>query len=130
VARKKNMLTTFRVQDFNPETIVFFPHNDYARVPTLNTAYTSWPLATQTGLSEGFHVLRARAHLNRNPDTTAPLYQTFTQVFYYDATTPTGEVLFPANNGDTVGGSSYELVVQTDTTVEDVWFHSADSENP
>jgi hypothetical protein len=129
VARKKNMLTTFRVQDFNPETIVFFPHNDYARVPTLNTAYTSWPLATQTGLSEGFHVLRARAHLNRNPDTTAPLYQTFTQVFYYDATTPTGEVLFPANNGDTVSGSSYELVFHTDKTVEDVWFHIADGED-
>ena len=129
VARKKNMLTTFRVQDFNPETIVFFPHNDYARVPTLNTAYTSWPLATQTGLSEGFHVLRARAHLNRNPDTSAPLYQTFTQVFYYDATTPTGEVLFPANNGDTVGGSSYELVVQTDKTVEEVWYHIDEDPN-
>jgi hypothetical protein len=129
VTRKKNMLTTFRLGDFNPSTKVFFPHNDYARVPTLSAAYSSWPLATQTGLSEGFHVLRARAHLNRNPDTSAPLYQTFTQVFYYDAATPTGEVLFPANNGDTVGGSSYELVVRTDMTVEDVWFHIADSDN-
>ena len=129
VTRKKNMLTTFRLGDFNPSTKVFFPHNDYARVPTLNAAYSSWPLATQTGLSEGFHVLRTRAHLNRNPDTSAPLYQTFTQVFYYDAATPTGEVLFPANNGDTVGGSSYELVVRTDMTVEDVWFHIADSDN-
>ena len=129
VARKKNMLTTFSVADFNPATKVFFPHNDYARTPTLNTAYTSWPWATQTGLSEGFHVLRARAHLNRNADTSAPLYQTFTQVFYYDAATPTGQVLFPASNGDTVGGSSYELVVQTDKTVEDVWFHIADSDD-
>ena len=129
VSRKKNMLTTFRVADFNPSSVVFFPHNDYARVPTLNMAYTSWPLATQTGLSEGFHVLRARAHLNRNADTSAPLYQTFTQVFYYDATTPTGEVLFPANNGDTVSGSSYELVFHTDKTVEDVWFHIADGED-
>jgi hypothetical protein len=129
VSRKKNMLTTFRVADFNPSSVVFFPHNDYARVPTLNMAYTSWPLATQTGLSEGFHVLRARAHLNRNADTQAPLYQTFTQVFYYDATTPTGEVLFPANNGDTVSGSSYELVFHTDKTVEDVWFHIADGED-
>ncbi|MFM6128700.1 MAG: hypothetical protein ACKPBV_08155, partial [Sphaerospermopsis kisseleviana] len=129
VARKKNMLTTFRVADFNPATKVFFPHNDYARTPRLNTAYTSWPFATQTGLSEGFHFLRARAHLNRNPDTSAPLYQTFTQVFYYDAATPTGQVLFPANNGDTIGGSSYELVVQTDRTVEELWFNIADSDN-
>ena len=129
VEYKKLMLTSFRVESFNPSNVVFFPHNDYARVPTLNTAYTSWPLATQTGLSEGFHVLRARAHLNRNPDSSAPLYQTFTQVFYYDATTPTGQVLFPANNGDTVGGSSYELVVHTDKTVEDVWFHIADSDD-
>ena len=128
VARKKNMMTTFRVADFNPSTIVFFPHNDYARTPTLGQPYSSWPFATQTGLSEGFHVLRGRAHLNRDPNTSAPLYQTFTQVFYYDAVTPTGEVIFPASNGDTVGGSSYELVVHTDMTVEDVWFHIADNE--
>jgi hypothetical protein len=128
VAYKKRMLTTFRVADFNPATKVFFPHNDYARVPTLGQPYTSWPWATQTGLSEGFHVLRGRAHLNRNPDTATPLYQTFTQVFYYDAATPTGTVLFPAANGDTTGGSSYELVLRTDKTVEDVWFHIADSD--
>jgi hypothetical protein len=128
VARKKNMMTTFRLADFNPSTVVFFPHNDYARTPTLNQPYSNWPLATQTGLSEGFHVLRGRAHLNRDPNTAAPLYQTFTQVFYYDAVTPTGEVIFPASNGDMVGGSSYELVVHTDMTVEDVWFHIADGE--
>jgi hypothetical protein len=129
VARKKNMLSTFRVADFNPTNVVLFPHNDYARTPTLSTNYATWPLATQTGLTEGFHVLRARAHLNRNPDTAAPLYQTFTQVFYYDAATPTGQFIWPAANGDTVGGSSYELVVHTDLTVEDVWFHIADSDN-
>ena len=128
VAYKKNMLTTFRVADFDPTSVVFFPHNDYARVPTLGQPYSAWPFATQTGLSEGFHVLRARAHLNRNADTSAPLYQTFTQVFYYDAKTPDGEVLFPAANGDTTGGSSYEFVVRTDMTVEDVWFHIADSD--
>ena len=128
VAYKKRMLTTFRLADFNPATKVFFPHNDYARVPTLGQPYVSWPWATQTGLSEGFHVLRGRAHLNRNPDTAAPLYQTFTQVFYYDAETPTGTVLFPAANGDTTGGSSYELVLRTDKTVEDVWFNITDSD--
>ena len=128
VARKKNMLTTFRVADFNPTNVVFFPHNDYARVPTLNQPYANWPFATQTGLSEGFHVLRARAHLNRNPDTSAPLYQTFTQVFYYDALPPVGDLLFPPANGE-VGGSSYEVVVRTDMTVEEVWFHIADNDD-
>ena len=129
VGYKKNMLTTFRVADFDPTSVVFFPHNDYARVPTLGQPYSAWPNATQTGLSEGFHVLRARAHLNRNADTSAPLYQTFTQVFYYDAKTPEGEVLFPAANGDTTGGSSYEFVVHTDLTVEDVWFNITDSDS-
>jgi len=121
------MLTTFRVADFNPTNAVFFPHNDYARVPTLNQPYSDWPSATQTGLSEGFHVIRARAHLNRNPDTSAPLYQTFTQVFYYDALPPAGDLLFPPENGE-VGGSSYEVVVRTDLTVEEVWFHIADAD--
>jgi hypothetical protein len=128
VEYKKLMLTSFRVENFNPSSVDFFPHNDYARTPTLGQPYASWPLAKQTGLSEGFHFLRARAHLNRNANTSAPLYQTFTQVFYYDATPPTGEVLYPSENGN-VGGSSYEIVVHTDKTVEEVWFNIADSDN-
>ena len=128
VAAKKNMLTTFRVENLNPSNIRFFPHNDYARTPTLGANYTDWPWAMQTGLSEGFHVLRARTHLNRNPASSAPLYNTFTQVFYYDAKVPEGTVRWPQKNGDTVGGSSYELVVHTDNTVEEVWFHIDDSE--
>ena len=128
VAYKKKMLTTFRVADFNPATIQHFPHNDYARVPTLGKTYNEWPFAMQTGLSEGFHVIRARAFLNRDVNTSAPIYQTFTQTFYYDAQTPQGAVAFPQNNGDTVGGSSYEIVVRTDATVQEVWYHIDDSE--
>ncbi|MEX1110159.1 MAG: hypothetical protein WEB31_00005, partial [Chthoniobacterales bacterium] len=126
VAYKKRMLTTFRVADFNPATVQFFPHNDYARVPQVDKPYGEWPFAMQTGLSEGFHVLRARAFLNRGA-SEAPLYNTFTQVFYYDAETPRGEIKFPAA-GDTVGGSSYEMVIRTDMTVEEVWYHIADSD--
>ena len=129
VAYKKKMLTTFRVENFNPSTIQFFPHNDYARIPTLGANYSEWPWAMQTGLSEGFHVIRARAHLNRNPVTATPLYNTFIQTFYYDAKTPEGTLLWPQSNGDTVGGSSYGLVLRTDKTVEEVWFHIEDSEN-
>jgi hypothetical protein len=127
VAYKKKMLTTFRVADFDPATVQFFPHNDYARTPTLGQPYDEWPFAMQTGLSEGFHVLRARAFLNRGANE-APLYNTFTQVFYYDAETPRGEIKFPAA-GDTVGGSSYEMVIRTDMTVEEVWYHIDDSDS-
>jgi hypothetical protein len=111
---KKKMLTTFKVEDWDPGAAQFHLHADYNSLTT--------------GLREGFHVLRAKALLNRNPNTQAPLYQTFTRTFYYDAQTPGGVVAFPQNNGDTVGGSSYEIVVRTDSTVEQVWFNIADSE--
>lgn len=114
VAYKKKMLTTFKVEDFSPSTVDYHAHADYNSLTT--------------GLKEGFHVLRAKAFLNRNPATEAPLYQTFTQSFYYDAQPPTGEIAFPQNNGETVGGSSYEIVVRTDSTVEEVWFNVTDSE--
>ena len=127
VTYKKKMLTTFRVADFNPSTVQHFPHNDYARTPTLGQSYANWPFAMQTGLSEGFHVLRARAFLNRGANQ-APLYNTFTQTFYYDAETPQGLLAFPTNDGDTVGGSSYEMVVRTDTTVQEVWYSISDSD--
>ncbi|GAB4172201.1 MAG: hypothetical protein Fur0032_11600 [Terrimicrobiaceae bacterium] len=114
VGYKKDMLTTFKVENFDPSTVQFHKHNDYNSLTT--------------GLKEGFHILRAKALLNRNRDTQAALYQTFAQVFYYDAQTPAGEVAFPANNGDTVGGSSYEVVIRTDPTVEEVWYNIDDSE--
>ena len=128
VAYKKKMLTTFRVADFNPATVQFFPHNDYARVPQPGQPYDEWPWALQTGLSEGFHVLRARAFLNRGTNQ-APLYNTFVQTFYYDARTPEGGLVFPANDGATVGGSGYEMVVRTDMTVEEVWYSIEDADN-
>lgn len=128
VAYKRQMLTTFRVDNFNPATVQHFPHGDYARTPDHTQPYNNWPWALQTGLSEGFHVLRARAFLNRGANQ-APLYQTFTQTFYYDAETPQGEIKFPSTNGDTIGGSSYEFVIRTDRTVEQVWFTIADADN-
>ena len=114
VKYKKKMLTTFKVENFSPSTVAHHQHADFNSLTT--------------GLKEGFHVLRAKAFLNRNPATQSSLYQTFTQTFYYDAQTPTGEIAFPQNNGDTVGGSSYDMVIRTDSTVEEVWFNVADSE--
>jgi hypothetical protein len=121
------MMTTFRVADFNTATVQHFPHNDYARTPTLGATYSNWPFAMRTGLAEGFHVLRARAFLKR--DGKAPLYQTFVQTFYYDAKTPDGVLAFPATNGSTVSGSGYEMVVRTDMTVQEVWYRITDSDN-
>ncbi|HJT80779.1 MAG TPA: hypothetical protein VJ719_06235, partial [Chthoniobacterales bacterium] len=114
VAQKKKMLTTFRIPNFNATTALVYPHNDYG--------------ATQTGLTEGFHVLRARAFLQR--PGRASIYNTFTQPFYYDAQSPQGEIKFPAEN-DTIGGSRYGVVVRTDASVTEVWYHidDADSSN-
>lgn len=114
VGFKKNMLTTLEVKDFDAQNVVYHLHNDHNSLTT--------------GLKEGFHVLRARAFLNRNHDTQAPLYNTFTQTFYYDEKTPEGEIKFPESNNDEVGGSEYELVVRTDHTVTEVWYHIADSD--
>ncbi len=111
VARKKNMMTTFQVANFNATTAVLYPHNDFG--------------GTQTGLSEGFHVLRARAFLNRAGRSS--IYNTFTQAFYYDAQSPQGEIKFP-NEGDTIGGSGYGVVVRTDPSVTEVWYHIDDAD--
>jgi len=119
VVFKKNMLTTFGVTGFNPATVQYHLHNDYNSLTT--------------GLKEGFHVLRARAFLPTGKGTrafaSAPLYQTFTQTFYYDAATPEATLVYPAGNGDTVGGNSYEMVIRTDSTVNEVWVHIEDSDS-
>jgi len=108
--RKQHMLTQFQTNELNLATLPVRPHNDYG--------------VSQTGLSEGMHVIRARAFLNRAGK--ASIYNTFTQSFYYDAQRATGEVRFPENNGDTVGGSEYGMVVRTDPSVTEVWYHIDD----
>ena len=118
VGRKKKMLTIFQIPHFNATTALVYPHNDYG--------------ATQVGLTEGFHVLRARAFLKRDSSGVgngrrASIYNTFTQAFYYDAQPPQGEIKFPAEN-DTIGGSRYSVVVRTDPSVTEVWYHIDDAD--
>jgi glycosidase len=111
---KHTMTTLFRVSGLNFETIPHRPHNDYG--------------LTATGLEEGFHVLTARAFINRGPGSPFPgasIYNTFTQTFYYDHETPAGEIKFPGQN-DSLGGQEYEVVVRTDRTVQKVFFHIDD----
>src|SRR5205823_1697566 len=118
VGRKKKMLTTFQIPHFNGTTTLVYPHNDYG--------------VTQVGLTEGFHVLRARAFLKRDSSGVgnglrSSIYNTFTQAFYYDAQSPQGEIKFPAEN-DSIGGSRYGVVVRTDPSVTEVWYHIDDSD--
>ncbi len=120
VALKKKMMTTFQVAHFNPSTAVFYPHNDFGN--------------TQTGLSEGFHVLRARAFLKRDGTSAgnglrSSIFNTFTQAFYYDAQPPAGAIAFPQNNGDTIGGSQYGVVVRTDPSITEVWYKIIDNDS-
>jgi hypothetical protein len=119
VFRKKKMLTTFQVTNFNATAAQVYPHNDYG--------------TPQTGLSEGFHVIRARTFLKRDGTSggnglRSSIYNTFTQVFYYDAQPPQGQIAFPANDGDSVGGQQYGVVVRTDPSVTEVWYKIVDSD--
>ena len=119
VDRKTKMLTQFEINNFDATSATYYPHFDYATDPG------GTPLTT-TGLEEGMHVLRARAFLNRSGK--ASIYNTFIQTFYYDTQRAQGEIRYPENNGDTIGGSNYGVVVRTDNTVEEVWYRIEDSD--
>ncbi|HAV12694.1 MAG TPA: hypothetical protein DCX06_04235 [Opitutae bacterium] len=112
VALKTKMMTTFQTSERDLTTVSVRPHNDYG--------------VTETGLEEGMHMIAARAFLER--PGKASIYNTFKQTFYYDAQRPQGEVRFPENDNDTIGGSSYGVVVRTDATVEEVWYCITDSD--
>lgn len=112
VAKIRKMATTFSISGFNATTIAHRPHNDYG--------------AAETGLAEGFHVLRARPFLQR--DGKASLYNTFTQTFYYDAARPGGEIVYPAGDGQTVGGSEYGVAVRADASTSEVCYRITDGD--
>ena len=113
VARKKNMMTMYKIPGFNATTVEYYPHNDYG--------------SKTVGLKEGFHFLQARAFLSRAG--RASIYNTFTQTFYYDAETPQGEIKFPANDGSTLTGQTYGIVVRGDQSVKDAWMHIDDTDS-
>ncbi len=111
VSRKTKMMGVWTTDCVNASTVVYRPHNDFGLV--------------STGLVEGFHVIRARALLDRSGK--APIYNTFVQPFYLDASTPTGQVVYPSE-GDTLYQSEYGVVVRTDPTVKEVWYNIADAD--
>ncbi|MFT5122284.1 MAG: hypothetical protein ACI9TH_001267 [Kiritimatiellia bacterium] len=99
------METLFEIDNFDATSVTHHPHNDYGLM--------------QTGLSDGYHVLRSRAYVGRYDG--ASIYKTSTQTFYYDANRPSGEVAFPREN-DTLGGSTYGSVIFADSSVSEVWY--------
>ncbi len=112
VSRKLRMMTVFQVDGFNAAAAVHAPHNDYGE--------------SATGLAEGFHVLRARPFLRR--DGKASLHNTFTRTFYYDAARPGGQIVYPAGDGQTVGGSEYGVVVRADASTLEAWYRVTDGD--
>lgn len=112
VALKERMETVFQITGFNATTATFFPHNDFG--------------VRQTGLKEGYHFLRVREFLSRAGRSS--IYNTYTQTFYYDTQRPGGEIKFPANDGDTVGGSQYGAVVRVDPSVTKVLYRILDGD--
>ena len=112
VGQKVNMMTTFTVNNFNASNVLVYPNNDYG--------------VSQTGLSQGFHMVRVRQFLNRAG--RASIYNTSVQTFYYDTQLPQGQILFPANDGDTIGGQQYGVVARTDQSVTEVDYQIVDSD--
>lgn len=107
----ERMETVFEVADFDPTTVTYHPHNDYGEMVT--------------GLEEGYHVVRTRPFVGRNDGSS--IYRTNVQTFYYDASRPEGEIAFP-NEDDQIGGSSYEVVILTDASVNEVRFNISDDD--
>ncbi|HMP71641.1 MAG TPA: alpha-amylase family glycosyl hydrolase [Kiritimatiellia bacterium] len=118
IGRKQDMMGTWKIENFNPSTVTYYPHNDYG--------------IQRTGLVEGFNMLAARVFLRRDGagvgnDLRASIYNTFYQPFYYDAAPPAGEVVFPAQN-QTLTDNRFGIVVRTDPTVTRVWYNIVDND--
>lgn len=112
VALKTQMMTAFQTSERDLTAVTIRPHNDYG--------------VTEIGLEEGMHIINARAFLQRPGQ--ASIYNTFKQTFYYDTKRTQGEISFPENNGDTINGSRYGVVVRSDATVDEVWYRIEDSD--
>lgn len=111
---KRYGVSEFVITNWNPATAFVYLHNDR------NTNFS------RVGLEEGFHIVRARAFLDRNGKSS--VYNTFSQTFYYDAAPPDGVIAFPQTNS-TLTSQQYGVVVRADSTVTSVEYNIIDS-NP
>jgi glycosidase len=123
VAKRGRMETVFQLggltdasKAINAAALTVWPHNDFGN--------------QSTGLSEGFHVVRSRSFLNRSggsPRPGASIFRTATQTFYYDAERPMGSIAYPGTEGQTIGGSTYGIIIRTDASVTGVQCNLLDS---
>ncbi|HMP91163.1 MAG TPA: hypothetical protein PJ991_13250, partial [Kiritimatiellia bacterium] len=116
IERKKKMMGTWHITNFNPSTVVYRPHNDWGMYAT--------------GLVEGFNFIQAKAFLQRDGAAEgngyrAAIYNIFNQTFYLDTKPPEGEVKFPIA-GQTIYDNRFGFVVRTDPTVTRVWYNIQD----
>jgi glycosidase len=111
---KRYGVSEFAITNWNPATAFVYLHNDR------NTNFS------RTGLEEGFHIVRARAFLNRSGKSS--VFNTFSQTFYYDAALPDGVIAFPQTNG-TITSQQYGVVVRADSSVTLAEYNIIDS-NP
>lgn len=102
------------ITNFNPTTATAWRHNNRNTNDTV------------TGLSEGFHILRARCFLPRTNKSS--VFNTFVQTFYYDAAPPTGVIAFPTTDGGSISNGTYQVVVRTDNTVTGLEFNLSDGD--
>ncbi|HEY0549822.1 MAG TPA: alpha-amylase family glycosyl hydrolase [Verrucomicrobiae bacterium] len=107
-------VTQFAITNFNPNAALVYLHIDR------NTNFS------RIGLEEGFHIVRARAFLDRSGKSS--VFNTFSQTFYYDAAPPDGVIAFPQTNG-TITSQQYGVVVRADSSVTLVEYNIIDS-NP
>ena len=109
---KTTRMGVWQISGFNAETVGLYPHGDYSEF--------------STGLEEGFHFIQARAFLQRS--NAASIYNTFKQSFYYDVEPPQGLIRWPQSDGGSIGGQQYGVVVLSDRSTRQLWYHIDDSD--
>jgi glycosidase len=107
-------LTQFAITNWNPASAQVWLHGDLATNQIV------------TGLTEGFHILRARAFLPRTGKSS--VFNTFLQTFYFDAAPPSGSFAFPGANGQMLATIDYGCVVRTDDTATEVEYNIIDGD--
>ena len=115
IKNKRAMMTRWSVTNLDLTTQQYHLHNDYAT--------DTWV----TGFKDGYHLVTARLLLNR--ENGAPVANTFRQTFYLDTHVPDGYFLYPDNATPEFRESEYGLVLKTDNTVDEVWYHIEDSDD-
>ena len=102
------------ITNFNPTTATVWLHADRSSN------------SMATGLSEGFHILRARCFLPRTNKSS--VFNTFAQTFYYDAAPPSAVFATPATNVTVISNTTYQIIIRADSTATGIEYNISDSD--